>query len=134
MAEPLIDIKKLNVIYNKGKSNEIQTLYDVNVKIFPEEYVIIHGPSGCGKSTLLYAIAGLQRPTSGDVDVAGKNLATMKKKEMVALHQTGIGMIFQAFYLIPTIHVLFNVCLPKIFQGIDKKTRQETGMKLLRRF
>jgi putative ABC transport system ATP-binding protein len=134
MAEPIIEAKKLSVIYNQGKSNEVRSLVNANVRIFPQEYIIIYGPSGCGKSTLLYSIAGLQMPTSGEVCVHGKDIAKLKKKELVELHRTGIGMIFQAFYLIPTIHVLFNVCLPKIFQGIDKKSRQEVGMKYLRRF
>lgn len=134
MSEPVIEVKKLSVIYNQGKPNEIRSLEDINVKIYPEEYVIICGPSGCGKSTLLYTIAGLQSATSGEAIIEGKDLAKMNKEEMVELHQMKIGMIFQAFYLIPSIHVLFNVCLPKIFRGIDKKTRQEGGIKLLRRF
>jgi putative ABC transport system ATP-binding protein len=134
MADEVIDVKNLKVIYNKDKSNEVRSLDGVSVKIYPEEYVIICGPSGCGKSTLLYAIAGLQSPTEGEVVFEGKNLAQMKKNELVEFHQMKIGMIFQAFYLISTIHVLFNVCLPKIFQGVIKKERQEEGMKLLRRF
>ena len=62
MAEPIIKIENLKVIYNPGKSNEVRSLDGVSLEIFPEEYVIIYGPSGCGKSTLLYSIAGLQRP------------------------------------------------------------------------
>ena len=134
MAEPIIDIRNLQVIYNKGKSNEVRSLEDVNVKIFPQEYVIIYGPSGCGKSTLLYTISGLQSATFGEVFVEGKDIAKISKKEMVELHQTGIGMIFQAFYLISTIKILENVCLPKIFRGEDAVVRKQEGMKLLRRF
>lgn len=134
MADPIIEIKDLQVIYNKGKSNEVRSLEDINVKIFPEEYVIIFGPSGCGKSTLLYTIAGLQKATFGDVNVEGKNISKMNKKEMVELHQTGIGMVFQAFYLISSVKILDNVCLPKIFRGEDSVARREAGMKLLRRF
>jgi len=134
MADPIIEIKDLQVIYNKGKSNEVRSLEDINVKIFPEEYVIIFGPSGCGKSTLLYSIAGLQQATFGDVIVEGKNISKMNKKEMVELHQTGIGMVFQAFYLISSVKILDNVCLPKIFRGEDSVARREAGMKLLRRF
>lgn len=134
MAESIIGVDNLRVLYNPGKSNEVRSLDGVSLEIFPQEYIIIYGPSGCGKSTLLYSIAGLQRPTSGDVYVHGRDIGKMKKKDMVDLHRFGIGMIFQAFYLIPTIHVLFNVCLPKIFQGVKKKERQEAGMQLLRRF
>src|SRR3990172_3399673 len=134
MAEPIIDIRNLQVIYNKGKSNEVRSLEDINVKIFPQEYVTIYGPSGCGKSTLLYTISGLQSATFGEVFVEGKDIAKISKKEMVELHQTGIGMIFQAFYLISSIKILDNVCLPKIFRGEDMVVRRQEGMKLLRRF
>ncbi|KKW07291.1 MAG: ABC transporter related protein, partial [Candidatus Moranbacteria bacterium GW2011_GWE1_49_15] len=117
MAEPVIEVNQLRVIYNKGKSNEVRSLDGVDVKIYPEEYIIIFGPSGCGKSTLLYGISGLQAPTYGEVFVQGKNLRTMTKKESVEFHQLSIGMVFQAFYLIPTLTVLDNVCLPKVFRG-----------------
>jgi ABC-type lipoprotein export system ATPase subunit len=96
--------------------------------------VIIYGPSGCGKSTLLYSISGLQTATEGDVSVEGKNIARITKKEMVELHQVGTGMIFQAFYLIPSLTVLDNVCLPKVFRGESTARRREEGIKLLHRF
>ncbi|HLN18842.1 MAG TPA: ABC transporter ATP-binding protein, partial [Patescibacteria group bacterium] len=134
MNEPIIQVKNLKVTYNKGKSNEVKALDDINLKVFPKEYVIFYGPSGCGKSTLLYAISGLQAPTEGEVSVQGKNLSKMTKKEMVELHQTGSGMIFQAFYLIPSLDVIDNVCLPKVFRGEQISHRREEGIKLLHRF
>jgi putative ABC transport system ATP-binding protein len=134
MAEPCIKVDQLRVIYNKGKSNEVRSLDGVSVEIYPEEYIIIYGPSGCGKSTLLYGISGLQPPTFGDVVVQGKNLGAMTSREKVEFHQTSIGMVFQAFYLIETLTVLDNVCLPKVFRGEDLKTRREAAMELLRRF
>ncbi|EKE15558.1 MAG: hypothetical protein ACD_11C00139G0002 [uncultured bacterium] len=134
MADPIIEVNQLRVIYNKGKSNEVRSLDGVDVKIYPQEYIIIFGPSGCGKSTLLYGISGLQAPTYGEVFVQGKNLKMMTKKETVEFHQLSIGMVFQAFYLIPTLTVLDNVCLPKVFRGEDLKERREKGIQLLRRF
>ncbi|KKQ53484.1 MAG: ABC transporter, ATP-binding protein [Parcubacteria group bacterium GW2011_GWD2_38_11] len=134
MIEPCIKVDQLRVIYNKGKSNEVRSLDGVSVEIYPEEYIIIYGPSGCGKSTLLYGISGLQAPTYGDVVVQGKNLAQMTKREKVEFHQTRIGMVFQAFYLIETLTVLDNVCLPKVFRGENLKERREKAMELLRRF
>lgn len=134
MSEPCIKVEQLRVIYNKGKSNEVRSLDGVSVEIYPEEYIIIFGPSGCGKSTLLYGISGLQAPSYGDVTVQGKNLAHMSKKETVEFHQTSIGMVFQAFYLIETLTVLDNVCLPKVFRGENLKERREKAMELLRRF
>jgi putative ABC transport system ATP-binding protein len=132
--EPLISIKDLRVIYNQGKSNEIRALEETNLEIYPEEYVIIFGPSGCGKSTLMYSIAGLQKPTYGDVAIEGKWFSQMNKREMLSLHQDIIGLVFQAFYLIPSLSVLANVCLPRVFRGERKTSREEEGVKSLRRF
>jgi putative ABC transport system ATP-binding protein len=134
MSDPIIEVSQLRVIYNKGKSNEVRSLDGVDVKIYPQEYIIIFGPSGCGKSTLLYGISGLQAPTYGDIVVSGKNLRTMTKKQMTTFHQTATGMVFQAFYLISTLTVLDNVCLPKVFIGENLKDRREKGMQLLKRF
>ena len=134
MSDLCIKVDQLRVIYNQGKSNEVRSLDGVSVEIYSQEYIIIYGPSGCGKSTLLYGISGLQAPTYGDVIVNGKNLAKMTKKEKVQFHQTGVGMVFQAFYLIDTLTVLDNVCLPKVFRGESLAQRREAAMKLLQRF
>ena len=134
MSEPIINISHLRVIYNQGKSNEVRALEETNLEIYPEEYVIIYGPSGCGKSTLLYSIAGLQRPTYGDVIIKKKPLSKMTRREEVEFHQTWIGMVFQAFYLIPSLDIIDNVCLPKTFRGESIKNRRKDGVKLLRRF
>lgn len=134
MSEPIIQADKLKITYNKGKPNEVRALDDINVKVYPQEYVIIFGPSGCGKSTLLYAMSGLEAATEGSVIVEGKKISEMKKSEMVKMHQVGVGMIFQAFYLISSLTVLDNVCLPKVFQGEPKNKRKEDGIKLLHRF
>lgn len=134
MIEPIIVAEKMKVIYNEGKSNEVRALEETNIKIFPKEYVIIFGPSGCGKSTLLYSAAALQRPTYGDMIIKGTRLSHITPKQELELHQVGIGMIFQAFYLIPSLTILDNVCLPKTFRGESVKDRRIAGMKLLRRF
>lgn len=133
-ADPIIKTEKLRVIYNQGKSNEVRALDGVDISIFPHEYVIIHGPSGCGKSTVLYSIAGLQAPTYGEVKVSEKNLSQMKEKEKVELHRTGIGLVFQAFYLIPSLSVIDNVCLPQVFGGKSMEERKQRAIELLRRF
>ena len=134
MAESIIQVKDLSVIYNEGQSNEVRALQKVTTEIFPQEYVIIYGPSGCGKSTLLYAIAGLQIPTHGEVVVNGKDIAQMKSSELVEFHRSGEGIVFQAFYLISSLNIIDNVCLPQTFKGENLKKRRETGMLLLQRF
>ena len=132
--DPSIVVDHLRVLYNQGKSNETRALEETNISIYPNEYVIIFGPSGCGKSTLLYAIAGLQKPTYGDILINGKGFSKMTQREMLELHQVGVGLVFQAFYLIESLTVLDNVCLPRTFRGESVKLRRAEGIKLLRRF
>jgi putative ABC transport system ATP-binding protein len=134
MSDPIIVVDKLRIIYNQGKSNETRALEETNLTIYPQEYVIIFGPSGCGKSTLLYSISGLQSPTYGDVLISGTSIAKMTRAEELELHQTKIGMIFQAFYLISSLDILDNVCLPKVFRGEAPLLRKQVGVQLLRRF
>jgi len=132
--KPVIEIKDLNVVYNQGQSNEVRTLENINLEIFPEEYVIIFGPSGCGKSTLLYSISGLQKPSGGTVLVNGQNVNVLKNKEITEFHRSKIGMIFQSFYLINTLNILENVCLPKIFGGRTVKQVKDSAILLLERY
>ncbi len=130
----VVVVKDLNVIYNKGKSNEVRSLEEIDLEIFPQEYVIIFGPSGCGKSTLLYSISGLQRPTSGMVMVDGEDISTYKKKKAAWFHRHKIGMIFQSFHLIGSLNILDNVCLPKTFDGGEVEERRTKALELLGRF
>lgn len=133
-VDPLIVIDKLRIIYNQGKSNETRALEETNLTIYPHEYVIIFGPSGCGKSTLLYSISGLQRATYGEVRIKGKAISKMSEQEELEMHQKEIGMIFQAFYLISSLTILDNVCLPRVFRGEVPAVRKKDGLSLLRRF
>jgi len=134
MDDPIISVDKLRVIYNQGASNEMRALEETNLAIYPHEYVIIYGPSGCGKSTLLYSLSGLQSATYGTVYIRGKAISKMTRREELELHQTSIGMIFQAFYLISSLDILDNVCLPKVFRGESPSERKKAGIQLLRRF
>ncbi|NTW22624.1 ABC transporter ATP-binding protein [Candidatus Falkowbacteria bacterium] len=132
--QPIIKVEHLNVIYNLGKSSEYRALSDINLEIYPEEFVIFFGPSGCGKSTLLYSISGLETNIQGNVIVDGKNIALFDKKEILKFHRTTIGMIFQAFYLIASLTVQKNVALPQIFINGDKKERTKRALDLLEYF
>ncbi len=130
----LLHTEHLNVVYNAGKQNEMRSLQDVSLDIYREEFVIVFGPSGCGKSTLLYSLAALQAPTSGEIFCNGRAFSQMTKKDVLLYHQTGMGIIFQAFFLIPSLTIIDNICLPKLFRNEDKKKRREEGMELLKRF
>ena len=132
--DPIVSVRNLSVIYNPGKPNEFQSLKGVDADIYPEEFTIIFGPSGCGKSTLLYAMSALQKPTSGEVYVNGSRISEASFKEQAIFRQVTVGMIFQSFYLIPSLHILDNVCLPRVFRGESRTERRKIGMQLLERF
>ncbi len=134
MAEPIIKVRDLKVIYNVGKSNEYAALRGESLDIFPGEYIILFGPSGCGKSTLLYSILGILEPTSGELLVRGDNVYKYSPQEMVRFQQTTIGIIYQSFNLIASLSVMDNVSLPLIFAGVPAAEREVRTMKLLRRF
>jgi putative ABC transport system ATP-binding protein len=131
---PLIRIEKLNITFHEGQTNEVRALDNINLQIYPHEYLILFGPSGCGKSTLLNVITGLLRPTNGSVEIEGKDITSFSEKEKLEYHRRRIGMIFQAYFLVPTLSIIDNVCLPRAFSGGDIATRLRDGMGLLHRF
>lgn len=132
--DPIITIKNLSVTYFLGRRQEVHALEDVNLTVYPGEFVIFFGPSGCGKSTLLYSIAGLETHARGEIIVEGKNVATMDAHQAGRFRQRQIGMIFQAFYLISTLNVLANVELPQIALGAAPSVRRKRAKELLEHF
>ena len=94
-----------------------ETLQDLSFSIERGEFACILGPSGCGKSTLLNIIAGIDRPSSGVVEVADLNLSEMKDEELTAFRRENIGFIFQFFNLLPTFSVYENISLPLEIKG-----------------
>lgn len=133
MSSPIIRTNNVAVVYGEGTAS-LRALDGVSIEIFPEEYIIFYGPSGCGKSTLLYTIAGLERATEGSVTVVGKDIEGLSREEMVHFHRNTIGMVFQAYYLIPSLSVLQNVALPQIFASRDTAERETHASALLKRF
>jgi putative ABC transport system ATP-binding protein len=132
---PIVKIQNVNLTYNAGKPTEFKALHDINLEIYPEEFVIFFGPSGSGKSTLLYLIAGLEMATEGTVSVASKpDITKLNAEEMIQYHRSSIGMIFQAFYLVPSLTAKDNVLLPMVFAGVLPEQREAMAQKLLGRF
>ncbi|EKD67734.1 MAG: hypothetical protein ACD_48C00243G0003 [uncultured bacterium] len=129
-----ISIKNLSVTYFPGKSNEVPALSNANLDIYPGEFIIFFGPSGCGKSTLLYSIAGLEKPTEGEIIVQDLKLHDLENKELEYYHQFTTGMVFQAFYLIPSLSVEKNIMLPQIAIGKKRKERQAEAERLMKYF
>ncbi len=132
--QPIIKTEKLNVVYNKGASTEFWALQDINISIYPKEYIIFFGPSGCGKSTLLNSIAGLETNITGNVVIEGENISNLDEDGLAKFHRSSLGMIFQQYNLISSLSVIDNVILPQIFLGVDKGERTRKGNILLDRF
>lgn len=134
MAEPIIHATDLKVVYNVGKSNEFLALRVKELEIYQGEYIILFGPSGCGKSTLLYCLLGVLAPTSGELIIKGENPYKYDWRKMVDFQRNTIGIIYQSFNLIPSITVLDNVALPRIFANDNRKEREMKAMEVLKRF
>jgi len=112
-------------------SQTIHALYRVNLEVGRGEFLCITGPSGSGKSTLLNLIGGLDRPTSGQVIVAGEDLAALDENALAAYRRRRVGFVFQTFNLIPTMTALMNVEFPMIFAGIPPRQRRARAEELL---
>lgn len=133
-STPIISITGLSVTYFPGKPNEVWALRDINLEIFSGQFIIFFGPSGCGKSTLLYSIAGLERNISGSIKVKDGDLKTMHQHELEQYHQRTLGMIFQSYYLIPSLTVIQNVAMPQMAISESKGNRETRALALLKRF
>lgn len=134
MLDPIIKIKDMSIIYNKGKENEFRASDNINADIYPGEYIIFFGPSGCGKSTVLYSVLGVLRPTAGHVIVKGEDIYSYDANQLVRYQTRTIGIMYQAFYLISSLTIADNVTLPMIFEGIHPTIRRKRALELLNRF
>lgn len=128
--EPVIQVKNLYKIFRVGNS-KVRALNGVDLTIYRGEFCAIVGTSGSGKSTMLNMLAGLEKPTKGQVIVAGEHLENMTENQLVRFRREKIGFIFQSFNLLGTMNAVENVALPLTFRGVDKKTREEKASKML---
>jgi putative ABC transport system ATP-binding protein len=129
--EPLIHLNGLVKDY-EGPTGPIHVLRKVNLSVFPSEFVGIRGPSGSGKTTLLNMITGIDRPTAGEVKVAGQHLGDLDENRLARWRGTNVGVIFQFYQLLPTLTILENVMLPMDFCRVyQPKQRPDQAMRLL---
>ncbi len=127
--ETIIEIKNVTKTFS-GKDQNVEALKGINLEIHKGEIYGIIGMSGAGKSTLVRCLNFLERPTTGTVVVEGKDLATMKDKELRQT-RTQIAMIFQHFNLLMQRTVIDNICFPLEIVGVDKKKAKERARELL---
>jgi putative ABC transport system ATP-binding protein len=111
----------------------VTALRGVSLTIAPGDYVAILGPSGSGKSTLMHLLGGLDRPTSGTLLIAGRDVAGLSQAELAALRNRTIGFVFQAFHLLPRTSAVDNVALPLVYAGVRAGERRRRAAALLER-
>ena len=129
--QPVIQVKNLYKIFRVG-DEKVRALNGVDLTIYKGEFCAIVGTSGSGKSTMLNMLAGLEKPTKGEVVVAGQHLENMTENQLVKFRREKVGFIFQSFNLLGTMNAIENVALPLTFRGVDKKVREAKAMKMLK--
>lgn len=113
----MIRLEAVTRIYDTGDPERVRALDGITATIGAGEFVAITGESGCGKSTLMHLLGGLDRPTSGVVEVAGLGLHTADETALTQYRRDVLGIVFQFFNLLPTMRVVENVMLPLLLQG-----------------
>ena len=127
---PVITVKDLYKIYRVGEER-VRALNGVDFTIYKGEFCAIVGTSGSGKSTLLNMLAGLEKPTKGEIVIAGEHIEKKRENQLVEFRRKHVGFIFQSYNLLATLTAIENVALPLSFQGISKKERNKKAEKLL---
>lgn len=112
----MVETRALKKYYKLG-DNTVKALDDVNFRVREQEFVAIIGKSGSGKSTLLHMLGGLDVPTSGEVCIAGRNIAGMNREELTIFRRRKVGFIFQSYNLVQDLNVYENVVLPVKLDG-----------------
>lgn len=133
MTEPIVVLKNLRLTL-PSRAGAVNILRDVDLAAKEGQSLAIVGPSGSGKTSLLMVMAGLERATSGTVKVAGHDLSRMNEDELALMRGAEIGIVFQSFYLVPTMTALENVALPLELAGVRdaistaRELLQEVGL------
>jgi putative ABC transport system ATP-binding protein len=126
----MLELRQVSKVYGQGAA-EVHALREVSLEVDPGTMVAVMGPSGSGKSTLLTIAGSLEEPTSGQVLVAGQDLATMSRNDKARLRRQSIGYVFQDFNLLPGLTAAENVALPLELDGISARKAQQAGLRVL---
>jgi ABC-type lipoprotein export system ATPase subunit len=131
-GSPVLRASGLRKEFGKG-TGLVRAVDDVDLEVAAGETVAVMGPSGCGKSTLLHLAGGLERPTAGEILLAGSRLDQMGERALARLRRTAIGFVFQAFHLIDELTAQENVELPALLAGRSPRAARRRAAELLER-
>lgn len=126
----VIEVRNLYKLYRVGDS-VVRALNGVDFEINEGEFCAIVGTSGSGKSTLLNMLAGLEKPTKGEVIIDRQHMENLNEDGLVKFRRENVGFIFQSFHLIGTMNALENVALPLSFRGVPKSSRLKKADEML---
>jgi putative ABC transport system ATP-binding protein len=127
----MVDVRSVTKVYRRD-AEELVVLNGLSLQVEEGDYAALMGPSGSGKSTLLNLIAGIDKPTSGDVVVAGTNVAQLGETELASFRSHNVGFIFQFYNLIPVLTATENVELPLLLTHLSKAERRERAATALK--
>ena len=131
MSDAILELKDLKKSYNQNKSNQIDVLLGANLLLKKGEVVALTAPSGAGKSTLLHIAGLLDQADTGDVLVAGQNLAGISERRRTIIRRRDIGFIYQFHHLLPEFSAAENIMLPQMADGQRKSATKTRALHLL---
>jgi putative ABC transport system ATP-binding protein len=132
LTEPAVEAIDVTRTYDLG-GVAVSALRGVSLRIVPGDHVAIVGPSGSGKSTLMHLLGGLDRPTSGQLRIGGRDVGTLTAPELARLRNQTIGFVFQSFHLLPRTTAVDNVALPLVYRGLAARQRRARATATLER-
>jgi len=129
----LVRVRNVDKVFYRGTEN-VQVLSDLDLEIESGEFLALMGPSGSGKSTLLNLLAGLDRPTSGTIEVAGERIDNLSRKQLAHWRARHVGFVFQFYNLLPVLSAERNVELPLLLTNLssaDRKRHVATALEIV---